>query len=318
MPKLKKLGSKKQKKAKRVLNLSLPTEMIEPERDIRRYTFLIYASPGWGKTTLAATFLDACFFATEKGTKGVRRYEFNEENGGITDWNVFEEGVRLLEEDTSPRFKTVIVDTIRKAYDMCIDAYCEEVGIDNPGQSADGKKDWGKSWRDIAVKFMEMLNRILNTGRGLCLLAHSKQMEIEDAEGEDHNYTQPNLSKSAMDMLTAFVDFGFCGETILTPEGDNARVLITEGNEGMWGKHRELEGVYFPRVLPIPDKYSGYNIIRSAFLGKEEHLKINLDDLRSGVLTSKAMGDLLATRRMARARTGKGGSGGKKVLKKKT
>lgn len=312
MGKLKKLGGKKGRK--RVLNIALPTEMTEPERDIRKYVFLIYAPPGWGKTTLFASFPGACFFCTERGTKGLRRFEFNVGDGGVRSWEIFEEGVRRLEEDKSPRFKNVIVDTGRKAYEYCSDAYCKEHDIERPGVDADGKSDWGESWKAIAEKFMMMLDRILRTGRGVGIACHSKEVEVEDGAGEDHNYVQPNLNKSAMTMLTAYVDFGFCGEMILTPAGDNARVLITEGNEGMWGKHRELEGVQFPRVLPVPDKESGYSVIRSAFLGKEEHLEIDLDDLRTGVMTSKGMADLLATRRMSRNRRKRGG---KKVLKKR-
>ena len=206
--------------------------------------------------------------------------------------------------------------TNRAAYDMCIEAYCKEAGISQPGENVDGTKDWGRSWRDISKKFMAMMQRILATGRGLCLAAHAKEIEIDDPSGNTHDYVQPNLSNSALTMLTAFVDFGFFGDVILTPEGDNARVLITEGNEGMWGKHREIEGITFPRILPVPGKFDGYKIIRSAFLGKEEHLSIDLDDLRTGVLTSKAMAALLSSRRKA-ASMKKVRRGGKKVVKKR-
>jgi len=312
MAKLKKLGRKKGRK--RVLDIPLPTIMTEPERDIRKYIFLIYAPPGWGKTSLFATFPSAVFFCGERGTKGVRRFEYNEKDGGVYNWEIMEEGVRKLEADKSPRFKHVILDTVRRLYDFCSDAYCKEHDIEKPGVDRDGNSDWGESWRGIAEKFMRILERIQATGRGVGLSSHSKEKGVEDGAGEERNYVQPNLNKSAMNMLTAFVDFGFCGETILTPAGDNARVLITEGNEGMWGKHRELEGIQFPRVLPVPDKKSGYTVIRSAFLGKEEHLTIKLDDLRTGVLTSKAMADLLTTRRLSRARHKRKGG---KVLKKR-
>jgi hypothetical protein len=308
----------RKKKPKKVLDIPLPTEMTEPETDIRKYIFLVYAPPGWGKTTLCSTFPGAMFMCTEAGTKGVRRYEYNEKGGGCYTWEIIEAGVRELEKDKSPRFKNVCIDTVRRAYEMCSDAYCEEHGIERPGETPDGQKDWGVSWRGIATKFMELLERIQRTGRGVCLSSHAKAVELEDADEKKHNYVQPNLSGSCLSMLTAFVDFGFAGETILTPDGDNARVLITEGNEGMWGKHRELDEIEFPRVLPIPDKKSGYKVIRSAFLGKEEHVKINLDDLRTGVLTSKAMASLLSTRRMAegRRRAGKGGRKKKRVVKR--
>lgn len=312
MGKLKKLGRRKGRKV--ILDIPLPTEMTLPERDIRRYIFLVFAPPGWGKTCLFRTFPGAIFFCGERGTKGMKRLEFNVKNGGVTSWEVFEEGVIKLEEDKSPHIKHVILDTVRRIYEYCSDAYCVEHGIERPGVDEDGESDWGVSWRGIAEKFMIMLERIQATGRGVGLSCHSKEKVVEDGEGEDQNYVQPNLNKSAMTMLTAFVDFGFCGETILTPEGDNARVLITEGNEGMWGKHRELEGIKFPRVLPVPDETCGYDVIRSAFLGKEAHVKIKLDDLRTGVLTSKAMADLLSTKRLAKARRKRGGG---RVLKKR-
>jgi len=312
MGKLKKLGRRKGRKI--VLDIPLPTEFTLPERDIRKYIFMVYAPPGWGKTSLFAAFPGAIFFCGEAGTKGIKRLEYNVDDGGVYNWDIMEEGVRKLEADKSPRIKYVILDTVRKLYEYCSDAYCVEHGIEKPGVDEDGTSDWGLSWRGIAEKFMIMLERIQRTGRGVGLASHSKEKEVEDGAGEEHNYVQPNLNKSAMTMLTAFVDFGFCGETILTPEGDNARVLITEGNEGMWGKHRELEGIEFPRVLPIPDQTCGYDVIRSAFLGKEAHVKIKLDDLRTGVLTSKAMADLLSSRRLAKARRKRGG---RRVLKKR-
>lgn len=313
MGKLKKLGRRRKGK-KVVLNIPLPTEMTLPERDIRKYIILIYAPPGWGKTSLFRTFPGTIFLCGERGTKGMKRLEYNEKDGGVYNWDIMEEFARQLEMDKSPRIKHVILDTVRQLYEYCSDAYCLEHGIERPGVDEDGDSDWGVSWRGIAEKFMVMLQRIQATGRGVGLSCHSKEKVVEDGDGEDQNYVQPNLNKSAMTMLTAFVDFGFCGETILTPDGDNARVLITEGNEGMWGKHRELEGIEFPRVLPVPDKDSGYDVIRSAFLGKEAHVKVNLDDLRTGVLTSKAMADLLSTRRLAKARRKRGG---RRVLKKK-
>lgn len=312
MGKLKKLGRGKGKKV--VLDIPLPTEMTMPERDIRKYIILVYAPPGWGKTSLFWTFPGAIFFCGERGTKGMKRLEFNEKDGGVYSWEIFEEGVIKLEEDKSPRIKHVILDTVRALYEYCSDAYCVEHGIEKPGVDEEGESDWGVSWRGIAEKFMVMLQRIQATGRGVGLSCHSKEKAVEDDAGEEHNYVQPNLNKSAMTMLTAFVDFGFCGETVLTPDGDNARVLITEGNEGMWGKHRELEGIEFPRVLPVPDKTCGYDVIRSAFLGREAHIRVKLDDLRTGVLTSKAMADLLSTRRLAKARRKRGGG---RVLKKR-
>jgi len=109
MGKLKKLGRRKGRKI--VLDIPLPTEFTLPERDIRKYIFMVYAPPGWGKTSLFATFPGAIFFCGEAGTKGIKRLEYNVDDGGVYNWDIMEEGVRKLEADKSPRIKYVILDT---------------------------------------------------------------------------------------------------------------------------------------------------------------------------------------------------------------
>ena len=120
---------KKKKKAKKkvrstkpgidLLALALPTKRNEPERDLRRYSFLLYGREGIGKTTYLSTFPGMLFITSEPGAKGLRIFEWNKENGGTTSWPIFLRAVEVLE--TDPGFyKNIAIDTVDRLHQLCV------------------------------------------------------------------------------------------------------------------------------------------------------------------------------------------------------
>jgi hypothetical protein len=250
------------------VTLSLPDKPKEPDADLNHYTLLIYGREKIGKTTVLSTFPDSIFFSTEPGLKGLRVFEFNAENGGVKNWLIFRQGVELLEKNPG-KFKTVIIDTVDRAYDMCLDWVCEERGIEYPGRDDEGKEDFGKSWRAVKMEFLELIHRILQSGRGVCFTSHAREQEFKTRSGDRYTRIFPSMSNQARAVIEAIVDLFFYAEYVRGNDGTTKRVLICQGDETIWAGARPTVTKEFPQFLPL-QKDNGYSVIRDAFLGKNQ------------------------------------------------
>jgi len=288
----------------------LPTERKKPETDPLRYTLLLYGREKIGKTTWLASFPGAIFFSTEPGTKGLPIFEYNSDDGGCRSWEILRHGVKLLEQDTS-KFKTVVIDTADRAYELCMDYVCKSLGIPHPGEDIGGKKDYGRSWKEIKKEFTSVLHRILQTGRGLVLTSHAKEETFRSRSGEEFTRIHPSMPGQARSVVESLVDLFFYCEYMRAPDGSTKRVIITSGDEVVFAGHRSLDGVSLPHLIPMT-KEGGFNLYALAFAGKD----VGLDP--KTLLPSKTAPETIkkfyADIRMGRLTTGKGGkSDAKKV-----
>jgi hypothetical protein len=277
--------------------LSLPSKPKEPDTDLGRYTLLLYGREKIGKTTMLSSFPDALFFSTEPGTKGLRIFEFNSEDGGVKNWDLFRKGVDLLIANPD-RFKTIVVDTVDRAYDMCMDWVCENRGIEYPGHDADGGEDFGKSWRAVKLEFLEQIHRIIQSGRGLCFTSHVREETIRTRSGEKYTRIYPSMSKQARTVVEAIVDLFFYAEYIRDVSGENRRVLICQGDETVWAGARATSAEVFPTFLPM--ERDGYKVIREAFSGKEKGIPAS--QLLPSKSTSQTAKDFLVKQRAKEAK----------------
>jgi len=261
--------------------VKLPTKPTKPVSDIGKYTFLVYGREKIGKTTLLSSWPDALFLATEPGTKGLKVYEVACKN-----WKDVRMAVKLLEEDDS-RFQTVVIDTVDRAYDMCLEYTCDKIGIPYPGEDASGRNDWGKSWRAVKVEFLSVVHRIVNTKRGLCFTSHAKETEFSTRSGEKYNRIYPSMSSQARSVIEAFVDIYFYAEYMKDTDGNTQRVLICNGDETIFAGHRAGD---FPQILPLL-KEGGYDEVTLGFQGK--HAGLDPETLRPARQTSQAAAALV-------------------------
>ena len=168
--------------------------------------------------------------------------------------------------EKSDRFKTVVIDTADRAYSMCLDWVCNNLGIKYPGVDDEGENDWGASWRAVRSEFETMAYRILQTGRGILFTSHMKEEEIRTPTAR---YTKiyPSMSKQARETVESLVDFFFFADYMRTPTGKSIRVLVAEGDDTIWAGAREIEHP-LPRLIPLTSK-GGYDIIQAGFRGED-------------------------------------------------
>jgi len=243
--------------------VTLPTTRKKADSSIQHYKGLLYGREKIGKTTLLSRAKDTLFLTTEPGTEGLEIFEIT-----IDTWTDMMKAVRDLEEDKS-RFQMIVVDTADRAYDKCLDKVCRDLGIDYPGENAEGSIDYGKSWRAVRMEFLKAMHRIIATGRGLWLTSHAKEEEIRPKGSRPFSRIYPSMSKQARQTIEAFVDIVLYAEKVRDSEGHVRRVLICEGDETVFAGARAP--AQFPPILPM-EAADGWSVIERGWLGQHPGL----------------------------------------------
>jgi len=283
-------------------SLALPTQKKSPRADFFSYIHCYYGRAGIGKTTLAAAFPDTLMFSCERVSGGIECYDLNADNGGVHNWEIFQQGVDLLE--GSDRFATVAIDTVEAAYNQCQDWVCATKGLKHPSEA----NDYGKTWAAVMEEFHRQMARIYNSGRGLVLLSHAKEVEITAHSGEKYTRIQPSLGGKAFEWLKQKTDFVIYCEYVKDVSGSSRRVFITAGDEIVDAKHPGE----MPTYLPFLKGEAGVDMLVQGFQGDD--VGIPVEELRPSTNTSKAATQLVRSQ-SARAAMNKQKGGPKRKKK---
>lgn len=165
---------------------------IEPHkvsRDLSGYITFIYGAPKTGKTTLAVQMPDALLLAFEKGYNalpGVKAVD-------ITSWAEMLMVYRQLKsEDVKAMYKTIIVDTVDIAAEMCQKYVCDQLDVENLGDAG-----YGKGWSAFSSQFKEVFRGLTQLGYAVFFIGHEKLGTKTDSAGNEYNYIGPAISGSA-------------------------------------------------------------------------------------------------------------------------
>jgi len=173
----------------------LPTKKSTPVENLKEYLIMLYGKPGIGKTTLASQFEEPLFLMFEPGAKSLSIYKKE-----ISKWSTF---VKIIDElvEKPDQFKTIVFDTLAIAYDLCLHHVSAKNGVEHPSELG-----YGKGWNAVETEFNLQLNRIVGTGRGIVLISHADDKEIEQWDGTTQTMTAPDLSTQAMRFIDRSVD----------------------------------------------------------------------------------------------------------------
>lgn len=242
---------------------ALPTQKKPIEKDFDKYLLLLYGREKIGKTTTLADFPSNLFLATEPGTKGLSIYEVQ-----IKNWKDIRDTIALLRKDPKRGgFKRVTFDTADRAYDYCLDYVCSELGIEYPGETDDGQKDYGKSWKAIKLEFMDAVHELINLGLSVAFTSHATEQTIKPKGGEAYTRIFPSMGKQARTVIEALVDFFFYCDYARDTNGNAKRIIITQGDENIWAGARETGLGHFPTIIEMTAK-GGYERFRQGFAGQ--------------------------------------------------
>jgi hypothetical protein len=217
-------GPKRRVRVEPPSDFELPTEVSEPSNNLGDYTTLLFGEKKIGKTTLAAEFPNAMFLFFEPGGRGLRVY-----GSAINGWDDARAALKLLRKNK--KFQTIVVDTADIAYKLCDEWVCKDMGIKDPGDAP-----YGLGWRNVRKEFERWITGLAKCGKGLIIISHASEQEVEMAEGDTVSRLSPTMSKQAREIIDGMVDiwayYGYHGRR---------RVLVIEGDDRISAGHRLTE-----------------------------------------------------------------------------
>lgn len=204
--------------------LTLPTEAVETATEFSEFCSVFFGDKAVGKTTLLSMFPDVFTFQLEPGRRHVKTRQVPKK-GEVLDWLKVKGYLMLALEDDS--VKTVGIDTIDKAYDLCFRYKCQEAGCNHP---QDLGRDGQYLWNAIYDEFSDTFNLIKNYGKTPVFLSHGKDHEHANVlRNTKVSKYSPSCTGQALKYLQSVADFVFC----YTRDGEQ-RVLLLQGHENVW------------------------------------------------------------------------------------
>lgn len=202
--------------------VKLPTEPSHPLDELAEHSMLWYGREKIGKTSLAAMFERAYFLMCEPGGKDLTIFK-----NDINDWYQFKGAVAALKSDK--RYKTVVVDTVDKAYDFCQDAVCAQLAIDHPSD-----EEWGKGWGRVKSEFSETMTSLLHLGKGVIFTSHAVEREIKRRGGNNTTRTMPTMAAGARAVIEPMVDIW----AYMAYDANGDREMVIRGDDVIAAGHR--------------------------------------------------------------------------------
>lgn len=209
-----------------ILNLQ-PNQVTN---DITSYNFLLYSSPGIGKTTWATKMFPerALIIGAEFGYKGIQ----GAIGVPVPDYYTLLQYVDQLDTDAArEKYDTLIIDTTTKVGEMIESYILSMYGKD----SLSDCKSHGGAYPLINRYYNLAFNRLKARGYNFVYICHSTAIEIKDEKNEVIGYKyKPKMSDRINSLIEPEVDYTF----FLTLNTAGERIIVTDNTPKNVGKQR--------------------------------------------------------------------------------
>lgn len=221
--------------------MTLPTKQTLEECSLSDLKWLLYGSPGIGKSTFFSKAVKGTrkplFLYTDPGLRFIRAYK-----KPIMTWLEFK---KIVKEDlikANPKaYSMIVLDTIDLLFRMCRKEVCTAKNITHVSDL-----EWGKGY-DLVRDEFELVIALLarwcdGSGVGLAFISHSKDVEIRGRTNKT-NKLVPTLAKQGADIIMPLCDIiGYAGFTQdkadRTKGAEMDRVVIFAPDETVEAKDR--------------------------------------------------------------------------------
>lgn len=212
-----------------VSKTTLPDGPKKVTFDFNVATMFLYGEPGVGKTSFAAQFPDALFFMFEPGGRWLEIAQLPKDDKVFANWQEFVSAIDAIV--ASPRFKTIIIDTVDIAYEKASEKILEDSGEDHINS---GTLAYGTGFDKADALFKKEILRIASTGRGIIFISHAKSQDFERATGAKYSKLVGTVKDRGRRFIDGFVDVtGYYGYF-----GDSEHWLQIQGTENVHAKQR--------------------------------------------------------------------------------
>ena len=195
-------------------------------RDLSGYITFVYGPPKTGKTTFAVKMPGALLLAFEKGYNALPGVIAQD----VTSWGEMKQIYRELKKDeVKAVYKTIIIDTVDIAADLCQKYICSQLGISEMGEGG-----WGtNSWPKYKKEFEEVFRGLTMMGYAVVFISHATSNTPKDANGKELGQeTKPSIQSSALKIIENMTDiYGYAFAT-LEDDGSTKMKLMLRSPAG--------------------------------------------------------------------------------------
>lgn len=194
-------------------------------RDLSGYITFIYGPPKTGKTTLATQMPSPLLLAFEKGYNAIPGIIAQD----VTTWGEMKQVYRELKKpEVQEQFKTVVIDTVDVAADLCQKYICSQLGIETMGEGG-----WGtNSWSRYKKEFEDVFRGLTMMGYAVVFISHAKTGTDKDQTGKEFGFTKPTTQSSALQIIENMADIYCFARMYLGSDGEEKRVLTLRSPAG--------------------------------------------------------------------------------------
>ncbi len=202
---------------------------------------IVYGPPGVGKTTFGASAEGALIIDCENGAGAVQC----QRTPYLSAWSEIDAWLTTLETEDHP-YKVVAIDSLdwllRRIEEQVSGAIGKVEATLNRSHGGYGNgKQVMKNY--VYQQLLPRLDRIVNRGIAVLLLAHAKRTEITDVDGITTEKTTAEIPDGYLNVFVEWSDF-VC---LARYDGEGGRVLITEETPRALAKNR----YGLPSVIPL-------------------------------------------------------------------
>ena len=186
-------------------------------RDLSGYITLLYGPAKVGKTTFGAQMPGELILATERGYNALPGVIVQD----ITSWSDIKQAVRELKKpEIQAVYKSLIIDTIDLAADMCQKYVCNQLGIENIGDGGWTNNGWDKYKRE----FEDVFRTLAQLGYAILFISHDKEITIKPENGIEYQQIRSSMQTSALKIVENMSDIIAYAHPVIR-EGQPKRIL---------------------------------------------------------------------------------------------
>lgn len=255
---------------------------IQLQRGARRLPprVLIYGPPKTGKTSWAAQAAQPLFLPTEDGLGTLDVPVLAGPTGKLATWDELRHAI--IEAGAVEGVRTVVLDSITAAQDLCFAAVAQEERVPSIAHVA-----YGKGYPRALAKWLGMLadlDALRASGKLIIVIGHSQTEQYADPEGEAYDRHVPRLHQQAEgkpSLRAATVEWAdivaFASMRVMRKtagEGFRERTLAV-GNERMLylaPSPARVAGSRLPMPAELPLEWAAFSgALRAAYAPRVQH-----------------------------------------------
>jgi phage nucleotide-binding protein len=216
---------------------TLPSNKRRSAEAPSRRTMFLYGAPFSGKTTFADSAPDPLMLNTDGNAVYVTAPYVSIQDevmvmGRITKrkfaWEVLKEYIEELEKGQN-EFKTIVLDLVNDAYEMCRLYMYDKLGITHESD------DTFRAWDKVRTEFLSTMRRVIHLPyENIILIAHEDgTKDLTKKSGEKLTSVRPKIQDKVCDSLAGMV--GFVGRCYVD---DGKHLLSIKTDEVVYGGGR--------------------------------------------------------------------------------